>query len=598
MRIYLTFCAMLAAVAAIPAVPAQAAPPPTRAKATITASSTYEGEQKHTADLAFDGSLGTSWAEGKASAGKGEWIEIAWDRPQTVTSVSLWAGDFRSVAEWESRNRAGKVRVIWWTKEGEKSKEVDVGDRFGRKDVKVDAGPGVNKVRIALTGIHSGTIFDDTHIAEVAFNFPDVRPDCQAALDAWRADPKKSEPVEKAYAEARDAAIAGARGGRDYDKNLEWLGRALADGAPYLAEKIAEVCPQGYRLQHVPVDEVVLASLKTLRDARGVPYLDAARVRSGGSLSERLADAASEIKAWAQLEKDKNEAVPNWGKRGIAKGALQARDEALGIDVNSQGDILVADIGNNRVQRFTPDGRVDAVWGGADAVIVDKWFGQRVDPYAAGCAPGKNPVEFEQPNDLAVGNFDYVAVIDHDKRVQVIDPEAKVVSTFQVPSEYQVLPGHGTSTPIVTWWGDNFYFLLGNEVWGFTHKGQKVVDFKVEDDILAGVVADGKLLVRTAASRDIVEYAVQDGFRQGRFNKKPIEEDGSEDWDLAVDEDDNVYLLTDTGWLHIWNKKGKALHQSQVSETALTHPRIAVSGSVVYVLSGEKIGRLPNPLKP
>lgn len=582
--------ALFAAVAA----PALAASP-AQVKAKITASSTYEGEERHVAEMAFDGNLATSWAEGKASSGKNEWIEIAWDRPQTIHTVSIWAGDFRGTEEWEQRNRVAKALISWWTKEGEGSREVEIGDRFARKDVRIDAGSGVTRVRVTIAGIHIGSIFDDTHIAEVAFNFPDTRPDVVAALDAWKADRRYPEIV-KAYEEARDRAFAQAKAGQEYEANLKWLGEAVAGGAPFLAEKLAGIAPAGFRLQHLSVDEKAVEALRQLRDVRAVPYLEMAAVRSGADVAARLRRLVKELQAWEQLRTAAKAPVPNWGQRGIAPGAFLSRGEALGIDVTSQGDIVVADIGNNRVQRFTPDGRVDAVWGSGEPTIADQWFGQYTEPYATGAAPGEGPGQFRQPQDLAVGNYDLVAVIDYDKRVQILDPEGKQVATFTIPSDYLVLPGHGTGTPIVSWWDDNFYFMLGDEVWGYSNKGEQLVRFKVEDHILAGVVADGKLLVRTAASRDLIEYAIQDGFRQGRFNRKPIEEDGSEDWDLATDAEDNVYLVTDVGTLIVWNKKGKLLHKSNVAELGLVRPRIAVSGDVIYVLSGERIGRLQNPI--
>lgn len=584
---------VIATASLLPAMASAA--PPAKVKATITASSTYEGESKHPAAAAFDGSLGTSWAEGKASAGKGEWIEIAWDKPQPIRSVSIWGGDFRGTEEWEQRNRVAKVKLAYTTSAGEEVRDVEIGDRFARKDVKIDGSAGVKKLRITLTDFHSGQVYDDTHIAEVAFDFPDTRPEVLAALEAWKTE-KKYPEAEAAYAAARDAALAALRAGQEYEKNLAWLGDVVSRGAPFIVQKVAEICPPGFVLQHLPVEEAVVEAFGKLRDVRSVPWLEMAAVRASNRQAVALRNVVKEIQAWDQLEKAKNVSVPNWGMKGIAPGAFQARGEALGIDVTSRGDIVVADVGNNRVQRFTPDGRADTIWGAAESAITDRWFGQIVDPYASGSAAGKGAGEFSQPSDVAVGNYDYAAVIDWDKRVQVLDPEGKTLADFQVPSEYLVLPGHGTATPIATWWGDDFYFLLGNEVWGFSQRGEQKVRFTVEEDILAGVIADGKLLVRTAASRDIVEYAIQDGFRQGRFNKKPIEEDGSEDWDLATDAADNVYLLTDTGSLYVWNKKGKLLHQGQVSQTGLVHPRMAISGDVIYVLSAEKIGRLPNPV--
>ncbi len=594
MRNYFTI-APFALGTLLPGTVLAAAPPPV--KATITASSvntTDEGTDA--ADRAFDGDLDTSWAEGKASAGKKEWIEIAWDKPQVITSVSLWPGSFKAMDHWESHNRLAKATLIITTAAGDVSKTVEIGDRFGRKDVKLDGAAGVTKVRLIIVDVHSGTIYDDTHIAEIAFNFPNIRPDVQAALDTWKADVKKYPPLEKAYVDARTAAFDKAKAGQDFAASFQWLGDALSRGAPFLVAKVKEVCPPGFRMQHIPVDDEVIEALRKLKNIGAVPYLERAAARSGGETAEYLYNLVKQFKAYDELQKAMREGVPNYGKTGVAKGAMAGRGESIGIDIDSRGDLYIADIGNNRVQRFAPNGTFDTAWGKDVPVITESWFGQTGDPYASGASPGKGPGEFEQPCDLAVGNYDNVAVIDASKRVQILNGEGKQLATWTIPSEYIVLPNKGTSTPIVTWWGDNFYFLLGKEVWGYKNTGEKVVQFVVEDDILAGVVADGKLLVRTAKNRDILEYAIQDGFRQGRFNKKPIEEDGSEDWDMATDENDNVYLLTDTGTLIKWDKKGKLLHQANVSSQPLAHPRMAVSGDVVYVVTNDRIGKLENPL--
>lgn len=50
----------------------------------------------------------------------------------------------------------------------------------------------------------------------------------------------------------------------------------------------------------------------------------------------------------------------SWGGKGSAEGKLE---RPMGIAVDSQGNVYVADTGNNRIQKFDPEGRVLAVWG-------------------------------------------------------------------------------------------------------------------------------------------------------------------------------------------------------------------------------------------
>ena len=49
-----------------------------------------------------------------------------------------------------------------------------------------------------------------------------------------------------------------------------------------------------------------------------------------------------------------------WGSQGADPGQFSLPG---GITVDGQGDILVTDAGNGRVQRFGPDGKVRAFWG-------------------------------------------------------------------------------------------------------------------------------------------------------------------------------------------------------------------------------------------
>jgi len=183
-------------------------------------------------------------------------------------------------------------------------------------------------------------------------------------------------------------------------------------------------------------------------------------------------------------------------------------------------------------------------------------------------------------------------VIDSTLRVQTFDDELNPIGNWTIPSDQPVRPGTGCSTPIVSWWGDIFYFMLGNEVWGYQTTGEQVIKFTTADEILAAVILDGKLLVRHTG-RQITEYALADGFNQGGWLRKEVENDGSEDWDLATDAEDNLYIATDAGWLYIYNKRGKFVRSEQFFDYAKNAMRIAVSPDMttLYITAEDTIHR-------
>src|SRR5829696_8887624 len=62
-----------------------------------------------------------------------------------------------------------------------------------------------------------------------------------------------------------------------------------------------------------------------------------------------------------------------WGEAGAGDGQLS---NPTGLDVDDLDNVYVADFGNNRIQKFTPDGEVLATWGSTGA-----GGGQFVNPY-------------------------------------------------------------------------------------------------------------------------------------------------------------------------------------------------------------------------
>ncbi len=85
-----------------------------------------------------------------------------------------------------------------------------------------------------------------------------------------------------------------------------------------------------------------------------------------------------------------------------SQGAPGRLSQPRGVAVDAQGNVYIADFGNDRVQKFGPDGAFLKTWG----------------------AHGNLPSQFKQPGDLAVGRDGLLYVADTwNQRVQVFSPE-------------------------------------------------------------------------------------------------------------------------------------------------------------------------------
>jgi uncharacterized protein (TIGR03663 family) len=114
------------------------------------------------------------------------------------------------------------------------------------------------------------------------------------------------------------------------------------------------------------------------------------------------------------------------GSSGAAPGELAA---PRGLAFDRDGNLLVADSGNNRIQKLSRDGQPIAVWGGPDA--------------------GDGPGQFRQPCGVAEGPDGSVYVADTwNHRIQKLDPEGRALlewrehdPPFWGPRSVAVAPG-------------------------------------------------------------------------------------------------------------------------------------------------------------
>ena len=575
------FCAFLMAAALL-------APAAASAGAKFSSSTAKTSDKAdHGADKVFDGLLTTSWAEDAAGQGLGQWIEVDLGQDVQVGTLSIWGGAFGGQEDWSGKGRLAEATLTMKGADGEVTKSVSLGDRYARKDVQVDA--TFRTLRVTIDEVHEGAIFAETHIAEIAFDLrADVDPAWQAAIDKNLSRSKSTRGLAEAWPEVLGAAYDACRENNEYSANFKIIGAAAARGPEYLVEQVQKAVPVGHRLKMLQWNEDAVDYLGKLKDANAVKYLEIAA--AGAIVTEDrqwLLESVLFFRAYQDLRSSRRGTVPNWGSTGLEKGAFRGRGESLALAADSTGNLWVSDPGNNRVQRLTQQGTADLVIGHAEEGIVDVWFGDRGDPYASASKAGKGPTEFIQPYDLAVGNYDILAVVDATLRVRTFDAENKPKAQWRIESSKTPSAGAGVGTPIVTWLGDEFFFIVRDEVFVYNAMGELQRRFTLEGGaVQCGIIAaGGKLLVRHTGERTITEYKASDGFRQGTWIKKGVPDDGSEDWDMATDEKDSVYVVTDAGLVYVWNKRGKFVRQYTVWENPRDLPRVAVWSNVIYVSS-------------
>lgn len=268
------------------------------------------------------------------------------------------------------------------------------------------------------------------------------------------------------------------------------------------------------------------------------------------------------------------------GRGGDAPGALS---DPSGVAVDAGGNLYVADSGNNRIQKFAPDGRfLKAVGSG-----------------------GSGEGEFNQPADLAVDAKGNVYVVDTwNHRVQKFDSELKFLAAWGKPTRDLVNPGDyemwGPRSIAVDSEGNVLVVDTG------THRVRK---FSPEGKLLATVGGRGKALGQFREPVGIASDPVTGNIlvadtgnaRIQRFDSRlrpvaayPIEEwqdvDPTNKPDLAA-LGDGRFLASDPahGRLLLLDSDGRvAATLAAVSGTELAFPRgVAYDASRGFVFASE-----------
>jgi sugar lactone lactonase YvrE len=575
---------MSAALLLAAAVTAQAAP---RASSELT----REGV-KHSAALAFDGLLTTSWAEGVAGSSAGAWIEVDLGRPTTLQSVTIWPGDLSKGTR--SHRESARPLKVQLSLDGQPLGEpvrLEV-DKPARADFPVN-GAG-RKLRVEVVEAQDGYVLQDVHIAEIAVNFPTNEPANTSKLDAWMKTPEAAKKADAFNAEI-DAAYERIKAAQFGDNDaLQIIMDAVSDGPAFLRPQVARLVPDGFRAQAIRSSGRAQKALRLLKDANAIPAIEMASLRATAEEQVELSQLVEIFYAWQELIGTENRNVGYWGEPGNMPGALQSFGEPINLEVDREGRVLIADIGNNRIQRFTGKGRPERQWGPARD-ITNRWFQGARPWYASGAGAGEQSGAWVNPLDLTLipgKESDGFAGIDALGRVQIYDGDGKPLRSWTVETRSKPRPGVGGEA-YIAWHPKKkqLIAILEDEAVAYTLDSEEVGRFKLPDGTPNAVEVgkDGKLLM--AYGREVILYSA-DGFRHGTVIPYEQLDEGFEDMDLTLDEDGKLWVLTDTGYVHVFEKPSKKLWSLKVIERPLTHPRMAVREGVVFIVSDDRIERI------
>ena len=560
----------------------------------ITTSSHHTDDEgtRHTSDRLVDGLLTQGWAEGGDGNGEGSWLEVDLGRTTELESVSLWPGNLskgKQSFKQFSRPRTIKIALLG---SGEPVElEYQLEDRMTRLDLELEEPVQARKVRLEVVDVYEGIIYSEMHIAEVAVNFgrSGERMD---ALVKWL-DSTAGLKADEAHAtEMKDLykAVKAAEFG-----DLESLRRLMdqaGDGPDFLRAQARSRVDVGYRAAAIRPSDTAMSALKKLKDPNAIPAIEMAALRSWGRTQRELQDLVEIFYAHQELLSARNN-LPYWGDSGWELGALQGFSEPLNVEADRHGNLYIADIGNNRVQRFSYEGRGELQWGGEPG-ITDAWFRDGRKFYASGAAPGDGPGQFVNPLDLCLipGEEDEgFAVLDYEMRIQVYDEQGRLRIGWTVDTDARLDPGVG-GEGFIAWVPKKkaLYAVIGQYLVGFTLDGEEILRVELEDGTPNGLeVFKGKLLM--VYGREIVRYDL-DGFRWGVVLDEEMLGTGYEDLDVTVDENGKLWVVTDKGWVYKLKSYTKLDYKIQLSDVDLVRPRIAVQEDIIYASDRNRIIRV------
>jgi hypothetical protein len=132
-----------------------------------TASSTASPNEERTFDVANlgDGKQGTAWVEGEDGGGLGSYITVDLGSARTVSSMTVWAGNWYSYEFFHHYNRPKSLVVDFGDGTTE---EVELADEFKPQLVTFKKSHSASSIRLKIKSIHAGKGVD-TAISEIVF---------------------------------------------------------------------------------------------------------------------------------------------------------------------------------------------------------------------------------------------------------------------------------------------------------------------------------------------------------------------------------------------------------------------------------------------
>lgn len=564
------------------------------ALAKTTASSVLtDAEGKHGAELAADGLLTTGWGEGASGYGEGAWWELDLGTNTALQSISLWPGNLaKGARSYREYSRPKRIKVyVDGAVQGDVINIPD--DKMQRVDVPLSVSG--KKIRIEAVEVYEGGVYADLFISEVAVNY--VAGDRAKQVDkllAW----KDSKEGQRAYAEYEEKVLAAydthKADGNELD-SLKFLVDCAADGPPYLRRRADSLVPDGYRAAALEPDEKAMMAIRKLKNPYAIPGLEMAMTRAVGDAQEELKEIVEIFYAYQDLISGGRRNIKAWGEPGWEKGALRSFGEPLALEIDRFGDVYVADTGNNRVQMYDQGGISKKQWG-AQPDASNAWLGGDRTWYAAGSAASDAQGAFTNPLDVELipgKEADGFAVLDGKGRVQIFDAEGNPTIGWPVNVDYSPDAGVG-GEGFLAWNAKKEVLIAVLGRYGVVYRldSEEVGRFKLEDGTPKAmeVGKDGKLYL--GYGYDVVAYNGLDGFRYGKVFGQEVLGEGYEDFDITLDEEGKMWVVTDRGWVYKFKKPGKLEWKVRVIEDYdLSHPRAAVSQGMVYLTDRDRIVR-------
>jgi len=126
------------------------------------------GAMRHfEANQAFDGDLKTGWTP--VGPGPGEWIEVFFKAPASITSISIFSG-YSNAARFSMFNRVREIRMSF---PNGFSRVLTLADKMEMQRFNLPYHPVLHSIKFEIVSVYQGDKNDATPITEIEFNRPE-----------------------------------------------------------------------------------------------------------------------------------------------------------------------------------------------------------------------------------------------------------------------------------------------------------------------------------------------------------------------------------------------------------------------------------------